>query len=421
MKETSWFYIEPYVHISAKRKSALLYNTLDGRSLSIESNEKVLDLICRIDHLENLRVVEISEEVLSDPEVSRFIDSARKAFMGDLIRRDLSIIKPVVIPPVVRVEKDLVENEVLGEDSWKHDDPLNYLLEVSFYLSGARHPETKILTNAYKQFLVCREANETSCELRMEKINLFLRGLELKRVNVLGGNIFNYSEYDSFVEYLSTLRCRTTLFAVYSDFLGKESKLEALRNSAVTVEVAVPPPISRARLTKTVAVLKDLKIGARFVFIVADDNDVRQSEKSQQDVIPFSAVLRPYFNGTNLPFFRKRVYMTKRDILSSRISMRDIHQRAKLDPGSFGRLIVLENGAVYSNVNCEALGIIGETPSREIVSKQMHHSSNWFRTRLRIKPCDQCVLQLLCPPPSGYEDVIGSQALCNVRLHGKET
>ena len=59
-----WFYIEPYVHISIKNNKALLYNTFNGKSVSIDEDEELLNLVKLIDLQENLRVIEISKGIL---------------------------------------------------------------------------------------------------------------------------------------------------------------------------------------------------------------------------------------------------------------------------------------------------------------------------------------------------------------------
>jgi hypothetical protein len=47
----------------------------------------------------------------------------------------------------------------------------------------------------------------------------------------------------------------------------------------------------------------------------------------------------------------------------------------------------------------------------EIVSKEIEEGKSWFRIRSHA-PCNDCVYQWLCPPPSNYEIAIGRPNLC---------
>ena len=45
----------------------------------------------------------------------------------------------------------------------------------------------------------------------------------------------------------------------------------------------------------------------------------------------------------------------------------------------------------------------------------MDKGKSWWKLRTNIKPCNNCLYNLLCPPISNYEYVIGKYNLCNIK------
>jgi pseudo-rSAM protein len=84
-----------------------------------------------------------------------------------------------------------------------------------------------------------------------------------------------------------------------------------------------------------------------------------------------------------------------------------------LNTNDFGKLTILPNGSVYSNVNMEPLGTI-ENTVYSLVYKEITKGQSWFRIRDQA-PCYDCVYQWLCPSPSNYELVIGKPDLCHIK------
>ena len=74
----------------------------------------------------------------------------------------------------------------------------------------------------------------------------------------------------------------------------------------------------------------------------------------------------------------------------------------------------MPNGDTYANVNYPALGNIYTDSIYDIVCKEIEEGASWFRIRNQ-EPCNKCVYQWLCPPPSDFEIVIGRPNLCHVK------
>ena len=347
-----------------------------------------------------------------------FISKLKKLFIGDLLYSKWSTIKPIQIPPIPRIQKDL--RRLIDTEIWKREDISSYISEISFYVCNRTNNNIEILEKAFLQFLVCRGAVNRSFELKMSDIKEMIEGLNLSVINVLGGNIFEYSEFDPLIEYLSDLNFKRRLFLVYLDFPSNESKLKKMRDAKIELQIAVTHPVRKERLEYVISQINDLGLEACFTFIVSSDQEMDISEEIASELKISKMILQPYYDGNNIDFFQKRVFLTKEDILDSKPTMREIIQKKEINPLSFGKLIVLADGSVYCNVNKPILGKIGINSVREMVLNELNLKDDWFITRHDMERCKECTFEYLCPPPSNYEYAIGRHDLCDISISEKK-
>jgi pseudo-rSAM protein len=85
----------------------------------------------------------------------------------------------------------------------------------------------------------------------------------------------------------------------------------------------------------------------------------------------------------------------------------------KLNSNYFGKLYILPDGSVKANMNTAILGSIYQNSLLEVVEKELIKNTAWRVVRI-LKPCNQCLYQYLCPPPSNYETVVEKPNLCHV-------
>jgi pseudo-rSAM protein len=149
---------------------------------------------------------------------------------------------------------------------------------------------------------------------------------------------------------------------------------------------------------------------------------IAQSEKEliqAQDIIRRFRIdqfsLSPYYNGKNITFFKKYVYVKKKNMLHSKPSIKDILARKVVNHNYFGHLVIQNNGGVYASINDnKALGNISSDSIGQLVCKELQKKNRWLKTRDRVKPCRDCHYQLLCPSISNYEYAMGKNNLCNI-------
>jgi pseudo-rSAM protein len=123
----------------------------------------------------------------------------------------------------------------------------------------------------------------------------------------------------------------------------------------------------------------------------------------------------PLYTGRNRKFFEENVYITQDELDDIQLSKREVFANMTLNIHFFGKLTVMPDRKIYSNVNDPPLGTIGD-PIYDMIYKEMTERKTWFRLR-DMKPCCDCVYQWLCPTPSNYESVIGKPNLCHVNAY----
>jgi pseudo-rSAM protein len=96
------------------------------------------------------------------------------------------------------------------------------------------------------------------------------------------------------------------------------------------------------------------------------------------------------------------------------MAIKDFFTRQAMNIYDFGKINILPNGDAYANLNHPTLGNIYTESIYEIVHKEVEEGTSWFRIRNQV-PCNGCVYQWLCPPPSNYEIAIGRPNLCHVK------
>lgn len=84
----------------------------------------------------------------------------------------------------------------------------------------------------------------------------------------------------------------------------------------------------------------------------------------------------------------------------------------ELNTNYFGRLTILPDGSIYSNLNTFSLGSL-EDSLYEIIFKELNEGKSWQNGRHK-EPCTECRFRWLCPPISNYEFVVGQYNLCTI-------
>lgn len=382
MKNVSdyWFTIEPYVFVDIKSKHVLLYNTLD--EVTIEStNEKIVELLQETLQEENCGVALLTHERYRQEEICCFVDELREKFMGDVINVSLSDGKPVQILPFYNYSK---EQELYKKNNFSsYKNILEKLFEISLYIDATTNI-TKLI-----HFLITLPKNLT--------------------FNIVGNmeEVPNYSELFSYLDHCSSPK---NLLCSYKNIIP----LQPIFAHNFSYQISVSFPINVERWNHAMKVLLSQALPVEFVFEVSSEEDVQLSEQliEQHQIDKYR--LKPNYTGNNIRFFENEVFLSKEDILSTPMTMKDFFARQAMNLYDFGKITILPNGDVYANLNHPSLGNIYVNNIHEILHKEVEEGKSWFRVR-NHPPCTDCVYQWICPSPSNYEIAIGRSNLCHVK------
>lgn len=373
-----WFYIEPYVYVNVLDNSALLYNTLDGESIEI-FDDKVIEILSAVLDEKNLGVIRLSDLDLLDNSIKTFLDEVRSKYMGDLIDVKLSNVRPVQLLPYCnyKLEKDTY----IKQNFSPYTNIINHLIDLNFYLS---------------------------CDSIFDKIVEIVDSIP-QNINI--NFIINFGfdfENIIFLEYIKLNSNRIKIICDYRiayeifKFYFLENKFE-IKINCESLDVD------------------------KILFIFEKDNDdfeyilYVESYDEYEFVNSFASkfetkkmFIKPKYNKMNIEFFRDNVFLSKEDILSSGLKIKDILMNKMINIFDYGKINIFSNGDAYANIHHSKLGNVFEQSIYEIVQREVDKGTSWFCVRDKF-PCNKCLYQWLCPSPSNYELEIGITNLCNVK------
>jgi hypothetical protein len=375
-----WFTIEPYVFIGLTNKCVLLYNTLDGVTLESDQ-EEVIELLRKMLQDGNSGVILLTNDRYKQKVVNDFISELRKKYMGDIIDVALSNAKPVQLLPYFNFPD---KNEIYKKHNFSSlKNVLENLSEISIHVD-AKTNLTKLIP-----FLQSIPGNPT--------------------FNIIG-NIKEVTMYNEFLFYFDQHPSPKNILCHYNNAI----ELQPTFGNNFSYRVSVRFPIDMKQWNDSRQMLINQNLPVEYIFEVLSDEDCLHAEQIIDQFMIEKYRLTPVYNGDNIDFFEKNVFLTKEEILSTSMSIKDIFIRQSMNLYDFGKINIESNGDVYANLNHPALGNISTDNIYEIVHKEVDEGKSWFFIRNQA-PCNDCVYQWLCPPPSNYEIAIGRSNLCHVK------
>jgi pseudo-rSAM protein len=404
-----WFYLEPFTFIFLQKEKILIYNSLSNKGNIFKNSNYLKEIILRLQNLDNMYCIEITEKELEVNDIKGFVDFVRNSFSGDLINSSVS--KPAIFPPILNLQNNVKRLNSFQVRSVS-EEIFYFLDEVSIYLGGQSPLSSLNEIDVYKQFDYCKK-NEGKY-LAFKEFKSFFQSFQncgsLERINILGGNIFCYPDLILLIEELSMLPAKKVVYSTYADIPNKIESYSFLNNNLFSVKVLIDFPIIKKALEETFNLLTRNGISYDCLFAVTSKDEFEQVEflVNKYDLDQYE--IKPVFTGQNIDFFKEYIFLSEEDILQTQTTRREIFIKRSLNVFNFGKLRIMENGKIYSDVNSPSIGKVN-MPLVEVLNKEMCKPKSWLRVRNQ-EPCNKCVYQWLCPSPSGYEHVIGKSNLC---------
>lgn len=402
-----WFLLKPYAHISFDNKGKMLiYNTQNGNYIE-SKNKDFIALINSAREKKNLGVTLVSKKMFSKKVLHDNIMKATEMQIIELLPVCESSLKPISLQPILNVQR-AVERLKNNAERFISEDIMQYLTSLNLYINAECKQNCLYCTSYYKQFLCCTRCKETS-ELPMNVIESIIKQtshLSLGKINILGGNILIYRDIVELINLLTANDHLISYFWIhYSSLLTSNSALlRSIRHKNIIMDYL----ISDKDLDK---VLSIVDINTKLYFIIENETQLKKIDSIFRYNKDLNIEIRPFYNGKNLNFFKKYVFLQKSDILSNLISQREIFRNQVLNLNYFGAINIFSDGTVRATPTSKKIGNIYQNSILELLAYELDENTAWRNVR-NGKPCNECLYQYLCPPLSNYEEVIGKINLC---------
>lgn len=375
-----WFTIEPFVFVGLTNQEVLLYNTIDNEIVESKSG-KVIKLLHRLFLKENNGVILLKEEEYQDEEINSFIKMIREKYIGDILNKEYSNGKPVQLFPYFNYQdRKKLYRKI---NFFPYDDVLKNLFEVSIHLGE----KTDVL-----------------------KLTEFLQSMPQTIKYNIGGDPMCVKDRENLFAFLNLKKSVKFLMNSYKKIIELPQSI----NNNFSYIISVDFPVDKQMLIQSFRFLNLQGFSFEYVFNISSMEESLEVEEMIELLEIKKYRLNPIYTGDNIEFLKECVYLTKEDILSNPISIKDIFIHQSMNIYDYGKINILQNGDVYANVNNPVLGNIYAHSIIDILHKELAEGKSWFRLRDQ-PPCTNCVYQWLCPSPSDLEVSIGIPNLCHIK------
>ena len=351
MERTSdyWFMIEPYVHINIANGYMLLYNTLDKETI-ISNNEKVINLLEELLQDENCGVTILKNEQYRQNDIHSFITNLREKYMGDIIDISLSKGKPIQILP----HTNFCNKRNEKYNFIKNANLLHFLNEIIIHLDHI---------------------------LDQDKLIDYLQSMPDNITYSISGDLKHIAKFDKLVDFLNQYNSSKKIICNYINFAIPASVCKNI----FLYKIHIHFPIDIKQLIITTQSLKDQNNLFELIFDIASLDDYLKIldnvalsyqiiEEYQIDKYQFN----PIYTGYNIDFFKENVFLKKSDILSTSMSIKDFFIKQMINNNDFGKINIMPNGDVHSNINYPALVNICTHSIFELIQKEIEEGKSWL-------------------------------------------
>jgi len=420
-----WFYLERYVHVNVKSNDVLLYNTLNGKHLVYKNRPRLAKFVQGLLKRNSSHVIRLTHTDLQrKPELRHFINLTHRDLMADLIDTRFSQERPIQLPREVHIHRD-IKRLAADTDRSVGEDVMKNLDRITLYIDTTVNPALVnqcpgLFENAYRQFPTNMHSVSSPGNLAWDKIMQLFRetsGGRLTCIDIAGGNIFAFPEFSQLLGLLSQIPAVKRFLVPAMDILSNIEFIEHIRADVFHSQliILVPFPMPSLELKRYLDAVQKINIPYMIEFIIQDEQQLETAFQFRERTGFPNISIRPYFNGKNLTFFKANIFLKQKSIFGPKPGIDEINMRRVVNPLAFGKLTILSDGNVYTNINQPAIGQLGKESVYSMISREMATGKGWRQLRSQLKPCRSCLFQFLCPPVSGYEYAVGRYDLCHIK------
>lgn len=406
-----WFYLESYAFIWYNDQEGIIYNSLNHKNFNFKNRGIIKDIIIGLNDIKNMYCIEVFSKDFDNTEFKEFVSKSVEINVGFIVNTTEKAKKPISLVPRLKLLRDFDHPD---KSSMLEKDVRNYLTEVSFYLNGECNINCCYCSTYFKQTEFCTKSKN---ELSIECIDSFLSKISnsnLRKINILGGNIWEFKDINLLIEKLNKFPIKKEFFSHYLNFPlnNYSSRIDILDKKDNSINLLLNFPL-QPQIKEIIKRCNEFNLKVAWTIVVASTSDFNCAVQISKRFNFKEYKIKPVFTGCNEKFFQNYVFLSKNDILSSNVSRRQIFSREVINAYDFGKLIVFSDGKILANINNDPIGNINSNLN-ELLFNELKNGISWRRTRLKNKPCNNCIYRLLCPSPSNYELILEKSNLCTI-------
>lgn len=390
--------IDSNTFIWTQQDEGLVYNSSNFKSINFKSHEIIKEICKQLAKPERLYSVPISKTEAENPYVKKWIE--------DLLLIESAIFEPydkdatVSLKPILKIQNDI--SKIVNKNNC--NDIIDCVREVTFHLTGANIGYGEV--EYHKQFLYPTKNKEY---LRYDNLVAFLKFIPQKENIILNfiGDCDLYPEIKA-LGYLLSKRKNSVIFHFRLEDIHRI--WNNIHSTIDSYNICLLCKVNE-ETHKHLSFVEEYLPNANLLFLVGSEEE--NSIMETIDITNFNYNTTPIFTGNNYDFLSQYIYVEKDDLANIKMEKRYIFINQAINGNFFGKLEILPDGSVWDNQNFQKNGFINEDFS-QLMFSIFDNKRAWFYNRQQ-EPCNHCLYQWLCPPPSNLELVLNKPNLCHIK------
>lgn len=390
----------PDTFLWLKASAGLLYNAKTFEKDGFNCTPSLKSLCSALLFVDNLYSVEIEPENFTADE-AEFVDLVIRKKYGFITRHPA---KAYSLPPVLSIQNDIKKLENSPSKSFG-EDILKYLTTLTIY-AGGRFSGPLYYRQTFYPF------HSESCLEDLEILNFLghIHSRYIKKVNI----VFSHIESTNFLISLTEKLKATAPAVVYYCHVRElsDNVTSVLTQPDVTTILICEYEPASLKVLNDFLASDESRNSFEFNFLIRSQTEYNYWEHLvAQYKIQLYRYIPIYDN--NYAFFKQFVFLNEEDITNTRLSKRIVFAHQAVNINFFGKLVLLPDRLIYSNVNKPPIGCMQDSPY-DLIKNELHRNFAWRVIRDQ-EPCSGCVYQWLCPSPCQYELILGKNNLCTLK------
>ena len=365
----------------------VLYDCATKASLCHSAQDSGVQTLCaQWENIDNLYVARFDEQD-ETPKASAFIQEIVEKGIGSLYGENEMAL---AFPPVLSIDQG-VDKLSSWKNGYDSQPVLLYLTKLQCFLGGSGSGVDWWQQVAFPMTSTGR--------LDIERLAGFLSRCSpqaLAQIHLV------ITEWDT--DYISSLkgilenaRNKVRFFFAHPDPGFNNEILDGLVAEGYAITQVCPPDASLEKVSWV--------SGRNYQLLVKSDAEAEYWESLLQDAEDVNYDFKPIADN-NLEFFRENVFLSEEEILSQKLSKKDIFRHQALNANQFGTFYVFPDGTIHPATDAPAVGTLEDSVHQTII-RELEQNYAWRQTRRLMEPCKNCLYHDLCPSPSVYERIFG--------------